>query len=220
MKKAFAYLRVSGKDQLNGDGFERQLSTIQKYAKDNGFKVVETFEERGVSGTTEGFDRPAWVAMIAKLMSNGNETVLVERLDRIGRDLMVQEHIIADLRKRGITLISTHEPDLCVDDPTRKLLRQIMGAIAEYDKSMVVLKLRGARQRQKARGERCEGAKPFGFRPGESGILDRIKRARSAGASMAAIAKELNESGASKPRHGAQWHASTIRSVLKTNGMN
>ena len=46
---------------------------------------------------------------------------------------MVQEHIIADLRQRHITIISALEPDLCVDDPSRKLMRQIMGAIAEYD---------------------------------------------------------------------------------------
>ena len=59
---------------------------------------------------------------------------------------MIQEHIIQDLQRRGIALVSVAEPDLCSDDPTRKLMRQIMGAIAEYDKTMTVLKLRGARQ--------------------------------------------------------------------------
>jgi hypothetical protein len=41
------------------------------------------------------------------------------------------------------------EPDLCIDDPSRKLLRQIFGSIAEYEKTMLVLKLRGARQRKR-----------------------------------------------------------------------
>ena len=50
------------------------------------------------------------------------------------------------------------EPDLVEDDPTnptRKLVRQIMGAIAEYEKSLIVLKLRGARMRMRAKAGRC-----------------------------------------------------------------
>lgn len=61
------------------------------------------------------------------------------------------------------------EPDLLKDDPSRKLMRQIFGAIAEYEKTMIVLKLRGARVRMRARNGRCEGAKPYGELPGEKG---------------------------------------------------
>ena len=89
---------------------------------------------------------------------------------------MVQEHIVADLRNRGVVLISVAEPDLCVDDPTRKLLRQIMGAIAEYDKSMIVIKLRGARGRAKVRKGRCEGRKPYGAKEGEVVWLERMRQ--------------------------------------------
>ena len=60
-------------------------------------------------------------------------------------------------------------------------MRQIMGAIAEYDESMVVLKLRGARQRMRAHGGRCEGAKPYGTQPGEAESLATIQTLRSAG---------------------------------------
>jgi DNA invertase Pin-like site-specific DNA recombinase len=60
-----------------------------------------------------------------------NRTLVVEKLDRLTRDLMIQEHIIQDLRDRGITVVSVAEPDLCSHDPTRELLRQIMGAIRE-----------------------------------------------------------------------------------------
>jgi hypothetical protein len=54
-----------------------------------------------------------------------------------------------------------------MDDPSRKLMRQIFGAIAKYEKTMIVLKLRGARVRMRARISRCEGAKPYGELPGE-----------------------------------------------------
>lgn len=173
--------------------------------------IARAFREEGVSGTLDGSQRPAWVEMIGCVLRNGVRTVIVEKLDRLARDLMIQEHIIQDLRDRGITLISVAEPDLCSDDPTRKLLRQIMGAIAEYDKSMVVLKLRGARQRKRARG-RCEGAKPYGARPGEAGVLERIHAMRASGDSFQAIAGALNAEGIT-PRRGARWHPYAVARI-------
>ena len=80
---------------------------------------------------------------------------------------MVQETILADLKKYGFELVSVMEPDLCQGDPTRTLMRQLMGAVAQYEKAMIVLKLRGARERKKARTGRCEGRKPFGHYPVE-----------------------------------------------------
>jgi len=59
--------------------------------------------------------------------------------------------------------VSAVEPNLRGDDPTRKLMRQILGAFAEYQKSLIVAKLRGARQRTKAKKGICEGRKPFGY---------------------------------------------------------
>jgi hypothetical protein len=53
MTKAFAYLRVSGKGQEAGDGYTRQLQSINRYAAANGIKVVRIFKERGVSGEKE-----------------------------------------------------------------------------------------------------------------------------------------------------------------------
>ena len=51
MDKAFAYLRVSGKGQIEGDGFTRQLAAIKKYADANGIKIAKVFREEGISGT-------------------------------------------------------------------------------------------------------------------------------------------------------------------------
>lgn len=50
---AFAYLRVSGKGQVEGDGFERQLGAIRAYASAYGIRIVQVFEEKGVSGKTD-----------------------------------------------------------------------------------------------------------------------------------------------------------------------
>src|SRR5580700_10407142 len=134
MTKAHAYLRVSGKGQVDGDGFPRQLKAIREYAMAHDIKIVKVYREEGVSGTTESADRPAWSELMTALHSNGVRIVIIEKLDRLARDLMVQETIIADLRKHGFEVVSVAEPDLCSDDPTRVMVRQMMGAVAQYEK--------------------------------------------------------------------------------------
>ena len=58
MTKAFAYLRVSGKSQVDGDGFPRQLAAVKKYAAQHDLKIVNVYREEGVSGTKGANDRP------------------------------------------------------------------------------------------------------------------------------------------------------------------
>ena len=73
---------------------------------------------------------------------------------------MVQEVGYARLRTRGINLIAADSPNAFEDDtPTAKLVRQVLGAIAEFDKAMTVAKLRGARDRKRKAQGKCEGRK-------------------------------------------------------------
>ena len=91
MKKCFVYLRVSGKTQVDGDGFTRQLVAVKSYAKAHDIRIVKAFRQEGVSGTKEMANRPAFSEMLEALHSNGVKLVLVKRLDRLARDLMIQE---------------------------------------------------------------------------------------------------------------------------------
>ena len=218
MTKAFGYLRVSGRGQVKGDGFERQLRAIRSYAKAHGFKIVRVFREEGVSGTKDLGDRPALAEMMEALHSNGVKAVMVEKLDRLARDLMVQETIIGDLRKHGFELVSTAEPDLCADDPSRTLMRQVFGAIAQYEKCMIVSKLRGARMRQKARTGRCEGRKPFGHYPGEQAAIERMKALRAEGLAYDKLAERLNIEGVPTRTPGRKWHATSVQRILARSG--
>ncbi len=213
MTKAFAYLRVSGKGQVDGDGFERQLAAIKAYAKANDIKIVDVFREEGVSGKLELEHRPALLALLEALAANGTRLVLIEKLDRLARDLMVQETLLSDLRKRDYQLISVAEPDLCNDDPTRILMRQIFGAIAQYEKTMIVAKLRGARQRMRSREGRCEGRKPFGERDGEAAAIAQMRSMRACGHPYDTVASMLNAQGFGS-RSGKPWSGSTVRVIL------
>jgi DNA invertase Pin-like site-specific DNA recombinase len=217
-KQAFAYLRVSGRGQVNRDGFPRQREAVKKYAAANGVQIEREFLEKGVSGALDLAHRPAFLEMMTTLHANGTKLVLVEKLDRLARDLMVQEHIIADLRTNGFEILSVMEPDLCIDDPSRKLMRQIMGAIAEYDKTMIVLKLRVARQRKRKEkpDERSVGRHFFGHhprRPDEAVTLKRMIELKASGLCPLAIARLLNGEGR-ETRLGKPWHSAVIQSIL------
>jgi DNA invertase Pin-like site-specific DNA recombinase len=217
MPKAFAYLRVSGKGQVEGDGFARQLVAIRQYAVAHNIKIVRVFRDEGISGTKDLENRPALLELMTALHSDGVRLMLVEKLDRLARDLIIQETIIGDLKKNNFELSSVSEPDLLQDDPSRKLMRQIFGAIAEYEKTMIVLKLRGARVRMRARTGRGEGAKPYGNLPGEQTIIERMRDLRIDGMGFDCIAATLNAEGI-RPRRGSRWHGLTVNKILTGKG--
>ena len=167
MKQVFAYLRVSDSSQVNGDGFPRQLKACTEYAHTQGMKIMDVYRE-DISGTE--YDRPVLAELLLALEQNGHgvKTVLIEKLDRLARDLLVQEAILRDFQTRGFDLVSCAEgADLLSDNPTRKLVRQMFGAIAEYEKRMLVAKLKAARDRKRLKEGKCEGRR--GYKDSEEG---------------------------------------------------
>jgi DNA invertase Pin-like site-specific DNA recombinase len=174
---------------------------------------MHEYRDEGVSGAIETMDRPAWTAMKQALLSDGVRVVIIERLDRLARDLMVQETAIGDLQKAGFTLISVAEPDLMATDPTRVMIRQILGAVAQHDKANIVIKLRAARDRLRQKTGRCEGRKPFGHYEGEQATLDQMLALRGQGLGYDAIARHLNASQVPTRSRGA-WHGWAINQIL------
>lgn len=198
---------------MDGDGFPRQLAAVKAYAKAHDLRIVQVFREEGVTGAKESMDRPAWVELMTALHSNSVRHIIIERLDRLARDLMVQEATIADLQKHGFALVSVQEPDLMASDPARIAFRQMMGVFAQYDKSQIVLKLRGARMRKRAAEGRCEGRKPYGFYEDEAKAVDRMKALRATGMGFDRIAAQLNTE-AVRSRTGARWHGVVVNRIL------
>ena len=217
VKKAYGYLRVSGKGQVQGDGFTRQEKAIRDYAAANGIEVVRVFKEEGVSGTLR--DRPTLARVMLHLEENGEDVnaIVIEKMDRLARDLMVQESIINDLQKNGFDLISTCEgPDLLSNDPTRKLVRQVMGSIAEYDKCMTVLKLKASRDRIRAAGTKCEGRKSYSeVAPATIAEIKRLRRKPKGGRrrTFEQVAAILNAQGISTAT-GTPWTGNNISTLL------
>lgn len=213
--KLVAYLRVSGLAQVDRDGEARQTESVEKFCAANTLTLGEKFFEAGVSGTIEGLDRPEF----ARMLETSPDAIVVERLDRLARDLMVQELIIRELRMRGIQLFAADQGALIdqandTGDPTRKLLRQILGAVAEWEKSALVKKLRAARDRKRKASGRCEGRKPFGTQPREKIVQDLILSLHTQGNSYAQIARLLSQEGFTT-RYGQAWNKASVYNCIR-----
>jgi DNA invertase Pin-like site-specific DNA recombinase len=141
-------------------------------------------------------------------------TVIIERLDRLTGDLVIQESIIGKFQGLNLSLVSTCEPDLCSTDPSRKFIRQVLGAVAELDRSLIVAKLKSGRDRKRAQTGRCEGRKPYGHYGNEGEILLRIRTMNANGETDTAITNWLNDSGI-RTRSGGRWFVATVGKIRK-----
>lgn len=214
--KAFSYLRTSGKGQVGNDGFPRQRDAVNRYAKANRLEIVQEFTDEAVSGTTDAIDRPGLTDLFVALKANGVRTVIVENATRLARDLMISEILLAEFRKLGVRVISADggiDLTLGNDDPSGKLIRQILGAVAEWEKCALVQKLRASRLRIRRAGGRCEGKKAYGYNPEEARVVATIMEHRASGLSYVAIAGQLNDGGV-KSRSGGTWHPTQVQRVI------
>jgi DNA invertase Pin-like site-specific DNA recombinase len=220
--KAVSYLRCSGLGQVDGDTWDRQSTAITKYAKDHRLEVVDEFRDAGVSGTKDLDNRPGLAALLDRAESHGVKIVLIENATRLARDLMVGEVILQQLTNAGCRVIAADSgTDLSADsdDPTRRLIRQVLGAVAEFDRRVTVIKLRAARERKRLRGVRCEGRKPFGAFAGEAETLIRIRELRRKSQygrrrSLQQVCDVLNAEG--RPtRGGKPWTKQTVSRILE-----
>jgi DNA invertase Pin-like site-specific DNA recombinase len=162
-RKAVAYYRTSSAANVgpDKDSLRRQQEAVRSYAKSARIEVVEEFYDAAVSGADAIDKRPGFTALLNRIIDNGIGAVLVEDASRFARDLAVQLAGHDLLKRLGVELIAANAPDHFREDtPTAVLVRQVLGAIAQFEKAQLVTKLRVARERVRDRQGRCEGRKP------------------------------------------------------------
>ena len=217
IENAYSYLRVSGPGQLDGDGFPRQREAVRRYASANSFEIVEEFLEEAVPGKTEMDNRPALGRLMERLETTGVKVVLVENADRLARDLVINELIVREFQKLSVRVISASGGvDLTSgsdDNPTAKLIRQILAAVAEFDRCMIVNRTRAARERLRIKNGKCEGRKAYGMRPEEESILEDILTCHRRGVRADLIAATLNVQGRWS-RYGKRWNSGTVWKII------
>lgn len=221
-----AYLRVSTDAQVaDGFGLQVQAEAVAAWAKANGHRIVRTCSDEAVSGTIDCFDRDGFACAIDAIESGAADALLIPRLDRLARQLTIQEAVLAHIWQRGGRVFTTDGGEVLpddADDPARTAMRQMAGVFAQLDRAMIAKRLRDGRKAKASKGGYVAGSPPYGFRAehgelvpdsDEQAVLDRMKRMREAGSSLRDIAAALNADGISSKR-GATWSPSTISRIL------
>lgn len=218
---AYGYVRVSGKGQVEGDGFRRQEDTIRAYAQKAGYSIAHVYQEEGISGTTTEDERPAFKDMVNSILSNGVRTIIIESMDRLARQYAIQEQLMIYLASKGITLICARTEENVTEsmlgDPMKKALIQIQGVFAELEKSMLVKKLRSAREQVKQVKGKCEGRKSLKeVNPEVVSIIKKLRHTKPGqkSRSYAKIADELNSKGYTTVS-GKKWTATNVQNVCQ-----
>jgi DNA invertase Pin-like site-specific DNA recombinase len=216
---AVAYLRTSSAANVgpDKDSDKRQRTAIEAFARRAGFTIIAEYYDKAVSGADRIDERPGFSEMLQRLASDGAKTIVVESPDRFARDLAVQLAGHDRLKALGIAIIPASAPDFFTEDtPTAVLVRQVLGAIAQFEKASTVAKLASARKRKPEQEGRCEGRKPLSeTRPEVVALARKLRRRRRKRGqlSLRDVASELAARGFLNER-GKQYAAKSVASML------
>lgn len=215
--KAVAYFRTSSASNVGADkdSERRQREAVLAYAKARRLGVVADFYDAAVSGADPIDTRPGFVALLDRCKADGITIVLVENASRFARDLAVQLTGHTLMQRLGIELVPVDAPTHFTDPtPTAEMVRQILGAVSQFEKASLVAKLRHARDRKRAEQGRCEGRKPV---PGDVVAMAKrlARKSPKTGKrrSLRSIAAELAVAGHAQPS-GRPYLAYSVQRMI------
>jgi DNA invertase Pin-like site-specific DNA recombinase len=222
VKTAIGYLRVSTTEQVEGYGLAVQEEAVRAYCRQHGFRLVGMERDEGVSGANGLDSRQGLARALAALEGGDADVLVVKRLDRLARDLLVQETVLERLTQHGKEVRSVDEADITSNDPTRVLVRQVLGAIAQYEKGVIRGRMLAGKAAKRSTGGYTGGAPRFGRRaenrelatdPEELATIERATALRRDGRSLREIGQILEAEGRTTKR-GKRWHPATLARLL------
>jgi DNA invertase Pin-like site-specific DNA recombinase len=175
------YARVS---TTNGQSPEMQLAELREYASRRGWEVFAEYVDNGVSGAKES--RPELNRLMADAHRRHFDVVLCWKVDRFGRSLKHLVNALADLDSYGIAFVSLRD-NLDLSTPSGRLMFQIIGAMAEFERSLIQERVRAGLRNAKLRGKKLG-------RPRRIVNGDEMARLRQQGASFREIAEAVGAS--------------------------
>jgi DNA invertase Pin-like site-specific DNA recombinase len=220
--------RVSTVGQAeDGGGLDTQTAAIEAFVAARGDRLVKVIAETGVSGVAGKLgDRIALAEALQMLNAGEADGIVVDRLDRLGRDIYVQEKILHDVRALGCVVASCvpTEQDALENghDPIRKMVRQILAVVADYERSMIHARTQAGRRRALADGGWAGGMPPYGYEarggrlhevPYEMAAIAVARTMRGMGAPYQAIGGYLGDAGV-RLRKAEKWHPEVVKRLL------
>jgi DNA invertase Pin-like site-specific DNA recombinase len=163
---------------------EMQLRELREYSSRREWTITQEYIDHGVSGAVNS--RPALNRLMADAHRRCFDAVLVWKLDRFGRSLRHLVNALAELEALGVAFVSLRD-NLDLSTPSGRLMFQIIGAMAEFERSLIVERVKAGLRNAKAKGRKL-GRPRVG--------LDRAKIAplRASGASLRTIAAQFGVS--------------------------
>ena len=191
--RAALYARVSTDEQSP----DLQVEELRRLAEQRGWRVVDEYVDRGVSGVKES--RPALDALLADAQAGKLDLVAVWKLDRLGRSLQHLLRTLDCLTGWGVQFVSARDSGIDTTSPSGRLMLHMLAAFAQFERDLLRERVIAGVRRAQAQGKHC-GRKPVAIdlRPAVA-MLDRghgIKTtARSLGVSVSTLRRRLREAG-------------------------
>ena len=182
MSAVFSYLRVSTTDQTTDN---QKLEILAA-----GYTPDYWFSDSGISGKTPAASRPQVKLLLEKIRDG--ETLVVSKLDRLGRDSIDVLQTIQMLGDRNIKIIVLQLGNTDLTSTAGKLLLTVLSAVATMERDLLIERTQAGLARAKAEGKIL--GRPFKTtKEQQQQIMEKL----DAGASVSAVAKEFGISRAS-----------------------
>ncbi len=189
MKRTAFYLRVSTSD---GQTTENQLLHLHEVARRLDWSVVAIFRDEGVSGAKGRDRRPGLDALMKAVSRREIDLVAAWSVDRLGRSLPDLVGLLGELQARGVDLF-LHQQALDTSTPSGRMLFQMLGVFAEFERSMI-------RSRVIAGLNRVRGTKRLGRPPMQGEKVDAIRALLMSGTGIRETARRTGAGTASVQR--------------------
>jgi DNA invertase Pin-like site-specific DNA recombinase len=148
-KRAAIYLRVS----TTGQTVENQRRELEQIAERRGWTVVEIYQDNGISGSKGRDQRPGFDQLLKDASRRKFDVVMAWAIDRMGRSLRDLLDTIEHLEATGVDLYLDQQ-NIDTTTPAGKLLFQVTGAFAEFERSMIRQRVNAGLARARAQGKR------------------------------------------------------------------
>jgi DNA invertase Pin-like site-specific DNA recombinase len=153
--KAALYLRVSTDEQTT----ERQERELRAVAASRGWEVVEVYADNGISGTKGREKRPAFDRLHQDAVRRRFDIVMAWSVDRLGRSLKDLLGFLGELQAAGVELF-LYQQAVDTTTPAGRAMFQMLGVFAEFERAMIVERVRSGMAKARAHGTRS--GKPIG----------------------------------------------------------
>jgi|TARA_B100002003_G_C13924169_1_gene449241 DNA invertase Pin-like site-specific DNA recombinase len=174
------YARVSTEDQTT----DNQVFELEKVARRMGWEIGEVYTDT-ISGAKS--KRPELDRLMQKVIRKEVDIIMVWSVDRLGRSLQHLTTLLSDIHSKGVDLY-LHQQGIDTTTPSGKMMFQMCGVFAEFERSMVQERVKAGLERARAKGKR------LGRPPVPPIQIEKIRKLRAEGMTLTAIAKKTGVS--------------------------